>query len=193
MPTGRGFGVAMPVSSLLVSLLLSACAGIQGKTAGMQADPPVCRDIPGFASPAQLCVSIDAGREETWFTRDSGSPGPRHTITGLSFTGNGQASFGDFSISPQGSWLAVTIAEEGHPSLLFRQLMPALRGEADAMQLPVVAIYPGGVSLDEWQDDHTLIIVSDQYLLHPHEHVLLDRERRYAVHLPDGALTLKAD
>jgi len=193
MRTGRISGMAMPVSVLLVPLLLCACAALQEKPAGMRSDPPVCRDIPNFASPTQLCVLIDVEREETWFTRDSVSLSPHHTIAGLSFTGYGQASFGDFSISPQGSWLAVTIAEEGHPSLFFRQLVAALRGENDTVELPIIPVYPGGLSLDEWQDDNTLIIVSDQDLLHPHEHVLMDRERRYAVHLPDGALTLKAD
>lgn len=174
------------LTMVLVCTMVAACAGVPVKAT--DSVPSVCRNIPGFASPTQLCVTINANHEDTWFTRGSDAPNPQQTISGLSFTGIGQASFGDFSISPDGSWLAVSIAEEGHPSLLFRRLPDSLHGVNESGDLPVIAIYPGDLGIEGWEDNDTLIISSDQDLLRPAEHILLDNERRYIVHLPDGVI-----
>jgi hypothetical protein len=179
---------ALPL--LLGCAVLAGCSALKDSPSTAQTDPPVCRDIPSFASPTQLCVTLGARREDTWFTRGNGISSPQQTIAGLSFTQRGFASFGDFSISPQGSWLAVTTAEEGHPSLLFRQLLSALHGKDDLVELPVVAVYPGGLSIGGWKDDDTLIISSDQNLAQYRHGDELGESQSYLVHLPDGAITI---
>jgi len=176
---------------LLAGALLAGCTCcMHGNRMSVPADPPNCRDIPGSSHSGQLCVTTTFRHGDVWFVRGSNASGSRQAIAGLSFTHEGQVSFGEFSISPGGSWLAVIIAEEGHPSLLFRRLPPLLHGEDQPDDLPVLAIYPGALGIVGWKDDDRLIIGSDQDLLHERhggEAVLvLD----YLVHLPDGAITL---
>jgi len=172
----------------LAGLLLVGCASLAG-------DPPdasECSKVHGTAALFQLCVSIDRQHADHWFVRRKGIADLK--LEGLSFTDGGLASFGEFSISPLGNWLAVTTADEGHPALKFRQLSVLLDSpEQEQPDTPRIAVYPGGLSIEGWKDDANLIISSDQDLLHRDAQRLLDDEQRYLVHLPDGAISLFRD
>ena len=181
----------MHLALLFVAMLLGACATNTNRAMTSHADPLSCQPIPGNTSHERLCVQITRDRGDLWFVSASGGHRQRRLIEGLSFVGgdNGPVSFGDFSISPSGTYLAATIAEEGHPTLLFRSLPQALQGQAESGDLPAISIYPGGISSEGWQSDNQLIVSSDQNLAHYRHGDELGESRNYLVHLPDGKVT----
>ncbi len=155
---------AMPVALLLVAMLLGACAS---RTVSTHPDPLSCQPIPGHANHERLCVLITANKGDLWFVLGDGKFAQHQLIEELSFTdaGNSPASLYEFSISPGGSYLAVTIAEEGHPTLLFVPLQQVLQEHIESWDLPVIATYPGGINIESWKDDEHIIVSSDQDLI----------------------------
>jgi len=172
----------MRAGMALAGALLAACAAIPAHQPG--GDSPIdCRPLP---DETELCLALAASGEDRWSLRQRGKTAI--PLRSLSFTDAGTASFGEFSISPTGRWLAVSIAEEGHPSLLFRSLDAVLEDAGNEPALPLIAIYPGSLRIEGWKNESTLIISSDQNLLRPGEGVLTDGQRRYLVELPEGRI-----
>jgi len=95
------------------------------------------------------------------------------------------------SISPEGRWLAVILAEEGHPLLYLYALEAFLHNDAaDLQPITIINPYPGIVRLGPWVDRDTLRIKSDADLLQSSDERETGEEKLYSVHLPDGKLQL---
>jgi len=193
-----------PVRAMLFSSLLGACA-LQANVptpspvdtaaeapVASHFDPLNCRPLPGNAFSERLCVLLTANMGDMWFIIGDSAFSRQRYIEGLSFTdnGSGQASFSDFSISPHGTYLAVVIAEEGHPTLLFTRLQQALQGHGESGGLPAIATYPGVIAIESWQDDTHILVRSDQNLVHYRHGGETGDFQDYLVRLPDGTITL---
>lgn len=180
---------AMVCVSMFCAALLSGCVSLYEDGVSTVFNPLQCQTIPASEDNEQLCVMITKNRGDLWFVVGDNAYAPNHYVEGVSFMGDGgAASFGEFSISPGGSYLAVIIAEEGHPTLLLARLQNWLRGKGEPEGLPAIAVYPGSVSIKEWRGDDQLVISSDQDLVHYQHGGELGQPRDYLLHLPDGTL-----
>jgi hypothetical protein len=172
----------------MVAAMLTGCAGLGGHAAPAADNPLQCQPVPG--SGGQLCVAITRNRGDIWLVSGDSEYDETRLLESFScMGGNGAASFGEFSISPGGTYLAVVVAEEGHPFLLFRSIDAILHETAESVPLPTIAVYPGGLSIQGWKSDDQLIVSSDQDLVHYQHGAELEASRDYHVHLPDGRIS----
>jgi len=185
----------MLTACVLAFSLLGACASKPNALISTHADALNCQTIPGNENHEQLCVMITANKGDLWFVLGDGEFAHHQFIEELSFSDGGDSpiSVYEFSISPSGSYLAVTVAEEGHPTLLFVPLQQILQEHIESWDLPVIATYPGGVNIESWQSDNQLMVSSDQDLIDYRHGGELREFRDFLVHLPDGAITLRTD
>lgn len=175
---------------MLFLTLLSGCASLHHNEAQAVFNPLQCQPIPGNGDHQRLCVMLTRNRGDLWFVVGDSAYAATDHVAGLSFMGGGNeaASFGDFSISPGGSYLAVTIAEEGHPTLSIAHLQDFLQGKEVSDNLTPIAVYPGTVTIERWLHDNLIVISSDQDLINYRHGDELGEVHEYLLHLPDGAI-----
>lgn len=181
--------------------LLSGCATVDNNIEAMQPEQPLqhrephnplqCQELPGNEAHERLCLLMTENKGDFWFVVGEDEYSKNRIVEALSYMeeGNGVASFGGFSISPAGSYLAVIIAEEGHPVLLFRQLQNILQDQDEPENLPGIATYPGSIAIKGWQSDDMILISSDQDLVHYQHGGEVGESHDYLLHLPDGKVS----
>jgi len=177
---------------ILAFSLLGACASKPNALKTTHADPLNCQAIPGNENHQQLCVITTVNKGDLWFVIGDGKFSQHQLIDELSFSDGSDSpiSLYEFSISPGGNYLAVTVAEEGHPTLLFVPLQRILQEHIESWDLPVIATYPGGINIENWQSDNQLIVSSDQDLIDYRHGGELGEFRNFLIHLPDGTISL---
>ncbi|OIO68848.1 MAG: hypothetical protein CO186_08250 [Zetaproteobacteria bacterium CG_4_9_14_3_um_filter_49_83] len=180
----RTFALACIFATTLVG-----CANLSEHTTQALYNPLQCQSIPG--SDEQLCVAITRNRGDVWLVSGNSAYGETRLLESFSCMGGGNsaASFGEFSISPGGTYLAVVIAEEGHPFLFFRRMNTILNETEETDPLPSIPVYPGGLTIQGWRTDNLLIISSDQDLAHYRHGAALQASQDYRVYLPEGTLS----
>ncbi|OIO74653.1 MAG: hypothetical protein AUJ57_01890 [Zetaproteobacteria bacterium CG1_02_53_45] len=180
------------------TVLLSGCATVDNNIEASQMgqllqphNPLQCQEIPGNEAHERLCLLMTENKGDFWFVAGEDEYSKNRIVEALSFMeeGNGGVSFGEFSISPGGSYLAVIIAEEGHPILLFRQLQNTLQDQDEPENLPGIATYPGSMAIKGWQGDDLIVISSDQDLVHYQHGGEVGESHDYLLHLPDGKVS----
>lgn len=176
---------------LFSTILLSGCALFHDQEQQEPYSPLRCKEIPAAEEGQRLCVMLTRNRGDFWFVTGRDEYAANDLVPELAFMpdGYGAASFGDFSISPHGRYLAVVIAEEGHPTLYIVPLQQILLGAPAVRQLPSLPVYPGSIGLEGWLDDDRLIISSDQDLARYRHGDELIAVRNYVMHLPGGRVT----
>lgn len=185
------FSRAIIPALLFPAMLLSGCTLFQKPPLQEPYIPLRCQEIPAAEEGQRLCVMLTSNRGDLWFVTGRHEYAANYLVPELSFMpdGYGASSFGNFSISPQGRYLAVVTAEEGHPTLYIAPLQQILLGDHDIKPLPSLSVYPGSIGLEGWLDDDRLIISSDQDLARYRHGDELIAVRNYVMHLPDGRVT----
>ncbi len=171
-------------------LLLGACFLLLNsyQSWASESNPMICQPLPQSVHGEKLCLLMTVNRGDLWFVVNEKWKSYR-LLESLSVFGVPGFSFDKFLISPAGSYLAVSYAEEGHLAIAIYDLPLLLQSTGQVEALTGFSGNPGEAGLHKWQKDDVVILRSHFDLeSESYEDSQHEGEYFYAFKLPEGKL-----
>ncbi len=150
--------------------------------------PMSCQPLPQSEYGEKLCLLMTVNRGDLWFVVNEKWKSYR-LLESLSVFGVPGFSFDKFLISPAGSYLAVSYAEEGHLAIAIYDLPLLLKSTDQVEALTGFSGNPGEAGLHKWQKDDVVILRSHFDLeSESYEDSKTEGMYFYSFHLPEGKL-----
>ena len=180
--------------TLLFSLMMGSGCAQHGKAQIGASNPknmPLqCKKVPYSTNKEQLCVMITVNHGDMWFFIGN-TPYSDHLYVENYSVADGFADvLSDFTISPNGTYLSILSAAEGHPTLSFESMSYLRHGQISTHALPSFSVYPGTIFLDYWLNDHQAVVISDQDLIDYKHGSEIREAQAYLIDLPEGKVSL---